>query len=217
MIYCGIDASSSCTGLSFFNEEKELVEYLKVKSDKNSGFREGSCQMIERIIPIIEEYNPNYIYMEDVPTFARRGGNGGNVLKPLIALGSVQGLFYLELKYKRGYNLEFLDLTAWRKGMGFLNGSAKERNRDHQKDKAIKFVNEKYGLNLYYTLGKKSVKDDDDIAEAICICHSKINGLYDKAKDEMDKKALDKKNKSKNKTTNKTAICRNNKKVKSSL
>lgn len=204
MIYCGIDASSSCTGLSFFNNEKELIGYTKIKSDRNSGFREGSCQMIERIKPVLEQYKPDILYMEDVPTFVRKGGNGGNVLKPLIALGSVQGIFYLELKYKLGYQLEFMDLTAWRQGLGFLNGSATERNRDHQKEKAIKFVNEKFGLDLYYTLGKKSVKDDDDIAEAICICYAKINGFYDIAKGKMDTKALEKKKKAKSKS----ALCR---------
>lgn len=200
MIYCGIDASSSCTGLCFFNENLELLGYEKIKSDRNTGFRKGSCQMIERVAPIIEQYKPDIIYMEDVPTFTRKGGNGGNVLKPLIALGSVQGIFYLELQYRLGYKIEFLDLTAWRQGLGFLKGSAKERNRDHQKDKAIKFVNKNFGLDLYYVLGKKSVKDDDDIAEAICLCWSKMKGFYDIAiieKEEKQAKLKEKKAKKK--------------------
>lgn len=179
MKYCGIDASSSCSGLSLF-EDKDLVDSTKIKSDKGMGFREASCQMIERVTPIILQYNPDIIYMEDVPTFTRKGGNGGNVLQPLIALGAVQGIFYLELQHRLGYNIEFLDLTAWRQGLGFLSGSAIERNRDHQKDKAVKFVNETFGLDLYYQLGKKSVKDDDDRAEAIALCWSKITGAYDK-------------------------------------
>lgn len=180
MRYVGIDASSSCTGIALFNNE-ELMDSTKVKSDKGMGFRESSCQMIERVIPIISEYKPDIIYMEDVPTFTKQGSKGGNILQPLVALGAVQGIFYLELQYKLGYNIEFLDLTAWRQGLGFLNGSATERNRDHQKDKAVKFVNETFGLDLYYQLGKKSVKDDDDQAEAIALCWSKITGAYDKA------------------------------------
>lgn len=180
MRYVGIDASSSCTGIALFNN-KELMDSTKVKSDKGMGFRESSCQMIERVIPIISEYKPDIIYMEDVPTFTKQGSKGGNILQPLVALGAVQGIFYLELQYKLGYNIEFLDLTAWRQGLGFLNGSATERNRDHQKDKAVKFVNETFGLDLYYQLGKKSVKDDDDQAEAIALCWSKITGAYDKA------------------------------------
>lgn len=178
MRYVGIDASSSCSGICLF-EDKILVDSTKVKSDKGNGFREASCQMIERVTPIILEYKPDIIYMEDVPTFTRQGGNGGNILQPLIALGSVQGMFYLELQHRLGYNIEFLDLIAWRQGLGFLNGSSTERNRDHQKDKAVKFVNEMFGLDLYYNLGKKSVNDDDDRAESIALCWSKITGAYD--------------------------------------
>ena len=194
MRYVGIDASSSCSGLALF-EDKKLIDSTKIKSDRGMGFREASCQMIERVTPIILEYKPDIIYMEDVPTFTRQGGNGGNILQPLVALGAVQGIFYLELKYRLGCNIEFLDLTAWRQGLGFLNGSATERNRDHQKDKAVKFVNEMFGLDLYYQLGKKSVKDDDDQAEAIALCWSKIIGAYDKAMEERALKELKAKNK----------------------
>lgn len=194
MRYVGIDASSSCSGLALF-EDKKLIDSTKIKSDRGMGFREASCQMIERVTPIILEYKPDVIYMEDVPTFTRQGGNGGNILQPLVALGAVQGIFYLELKYRLGCNIEFLDLTAWRQGLGFLNGSATERNRDHQKDKAVKFVNEMFGLDLYYQLGKKSVKDDDDQAEAIALCWSKITGAYDKAMEERALKELKAKNK----------------------
>ena len=180
MISCGIDASSSCTGLSLF-DDKKLVEYTKVKSDKGMGFREASCVMIERVKPVILHYNPDIIYMEDVPTFTKQGTKGGNILQPLIALGAVQGIFFQEIQHNMKYNIEFLDLTAWRQGLGFLNGSSTERNREHQKDKAVRFANEMWGLDLYYQLGKKSVNDDDDIAESACLCWSKITGAYDKA------------------------------------
>lgn len=186
----GIDASSSCTGLCLFDGLK-LVDSTKIKSDKGNGFREASCQMIERVKPIILQYNPDIIYMEDVPTFARKGGRGGNVLQPLIALGSVQGIFYLELQHRLGYNIDFLDLTAWRQGLGFPVGGAKDSDRDHQKDRAVKFANEMFGLDLYYQLGKKSVKDEDDRAEAICLCYSKITGAYDKAiEDRLEKERI---------------------------
>ena len=58
-----------------------------------------------------------------------------------------------------------------RKKLDFLKG---ERKRDKQKAKAVTYVNELFGLNLYYQEGKKSVKDDDDIAEAICLVISEI-------------------------------------------
>ena len=52
-----------------------------------------------------------------------------------------------------------------------------------------------FGLDLYYQLGKKSVKDDDDQAEAIALCWSKITGAYDKAMEERALKELKAKNK----------------------
>ena len=188
----GIDASSSCTGICIF-DGLDLIHYDKIKpSNKTIGFREKSCEVIEQIIPIVEKYKPNIIYMEDVPTFARKGGLGKNILAPLIALGAVQGIFYLELQYKLGYKIEFLDLTAWRQGLGFPVGGAKGSDRDNQKDRAIRFANENFGLDLYYQFGKKSVKDDDDQAEAICLCWSKINGYYDIALEERkEKQALE--------------------------
>jgi len=191
MIKCGIDASSSCTGICAF-DDKKLIGYNKVKPNgKTIGFREKSCEMIERVIPVIEMYKPDIIYMEDVPEFARTGSMGKNILSPLISLGAVNGIFYLELVHKLGYNIEFLDLTAWRQGLGFPVGGAKGSNRDNQKDRAVKFANETFGLDLYYQLGKKSVKDDDDPAEAICLCWSKINGFYDKAmEDRLEKKQI---------------------------
>jgi hypothetical protein len=173
-----------------------------VKPHKKAiGFREKSCSVIETLCPIVEIYKPNMIYMEDVPEFTRKGSMGKNVLAPMIALGAVQGIFYMELQHKLGYEIEFLDLTAWRQGLGFPVGGAKGADRDSQKDRAVKFANETFGLNLYYQFGKKSVKDDDDIAESIDLCWSKINGFYDKAmSDRLEKQRLEELKKNNNKT-----------------
>lgn len=192
MISFGIDASSSCTGISCF-DDKKLIYYDKVKPHKKAvGFREKSCSVIETLAPIVETYKPNMIYMEDIPEFTRKGSMGKNVLAPMIALGAVNGIFYMELQHKLGYNMEFLDLTAWRMGLGFPVGGAKGADRDSQKERAVKFANETFGLDLYYQLGKKSVKDDDDIAESACLCWSKINGFYDKAMAErLEKQRLE--------------------------
>ena len=203
MIAMGIDASSSCTGFSFF-DDKKLVQYDKIKpNNKTVGFREKSCEVIEQLIPIVEIYKPNIIYMEDVPEFARSGSRGKNILAPLITLGAVNGIFYMELQHKLGYNMEFLDLTLWRQGLGFPVGGAKGSDRESQKDRAVKFANETFGLDLYYQMGKKSVKDGDDIAESACLCWSKINGFYDialeerKVKEKLAQEALVRKNKKK--------------------
>ena len=80
--------------------------------------------------------------------------------------------FYYKLSKEQGYDIEFLDVDKWRQEMGFLKG--KERKREDQKQKAIDYVNEKFGLDLYFVYNSKSKKQDDDIAEAICIAWSKI-------------------------------------------
>lgn len=171
MIYMGIDASSSCTGLCVFND-RALVFYDKIKpKDKGKNYRENACAILEQVEQIVQRYKPDVIFMEDVPQFVRQGSHGGNLVKPLITLGCVQGVFYYELAYKLGYKIVFLDVYEWRKKLDFLKG---ERKRDKQKAKAVTYVNELFGLNLYYQEGKKSVKDDDDIAEAICLVISEI-------------------------------------------
>ena len=167
----GIDASSSCTGLSVFDGE-DLIFYTKIKPDKKLDFRNNACQVIDKIIPILEKYDVEKIYMEDIPQFVRMGSRGKALTGTLCALGCVQGIFYCELSYKRGYNIEYIDVDEWRMELGFLKG--KERKREQQKAKAVEFANNRFGLDLYYVEGKKSVKNDDDIAESICIAYSQI-------------------------------------------
>lgn len=166
----GIDASSSCTGVCIFDDRK-LIYYNKFKPKNKSDFRHNTCEIIEQVLEIAKQYSPDIIYMEDVPKFVKQGSRGGNVLKPLITLGGVQGIFYYELVYKNGFNIQYVDVYEWRQKLDFLKG---ERKRDAQKSKAVNYVNDKFGLQLYYVEGKKSVKDDDDIAEAIAIVVSQI-------------------------------------------
>lgn len=182
MITMGIDASSSCTGICVF-DDLNLVYYTKVKPISDNGFRDNACQIIKQIIPIVEKYKPTNVYMEDVPLFTRQK----NILKPMIVLGCVQGVFYNELS-KLGVNINYISVDYWRQILGFLDGSSESRKREEQKDKAIKFVNNQFNLDLYYVKGKKSVKDDDDIAESICIAWSQINPQYKQKIQEIQNK-----------------------------
>ena len=158
MITCGIDASSSCTGVCIF-DDKELIYYEKFKPKKVVDFRHNTCDIIDMVIDVVNLYCPDIIYMEDVPTFV----NKKRGVKPLIALGAVQGIFYRRLVYDYGYNVKYIAVSEWRKELDFLKGA---RGRDDQKAKAVEFANKIYGLQL-----KKS---DDDIAEAICLTTSQI-------------------------------------------
>jgi len=169
----GLDASTSCTGICIFNDKK-LIYYNKIKPKNNTDFRHNACDIVEQVLEVAEKYKPNIIYMEDVPTFVRKGGRGGNILKPMVSLGSVQGIFYYVLCHKHGFKIEYVGVAEWRQKLGFLKGEKGDRSRDKQKAKAVTYVNDIFGLNLHYVEGKKSVKDDDDIAEAICIVMSVI-------------------------------------------
>ena len=174
MVVCGLDASSSMTGLAIFND-LQLVYYTKIPPiSKDGTWEDHVFEIIEQIIPILKEYKVDKIYMEDVPQFVRQG-NRGNILKPLIVLGGVHMAFYYKLSKEQGYDIGFLGVDKWRQEMGFLKG--KERNREDQKQKAVNYANEKFGLNLYFVYGSKSKKQDDDIAEAICIAWSKIKPI----------------------------------------
>lgn len=171
MITCGIDASSSCTGIGIFND-MELVYYDKIKPKEDLGYRNNACQIIDMIIPILKKYKVEKVYMEDIPQFVKQGTRGGNVLKTLCVLGVVQGVFYQKIVYENSIEVEYVGVDQWRQEMGFLLG--KDRKREQQKAKAVNYVNEHFGLDLYFVEGKKSVKDCDDIAEGILICWSQI-------------------------------------------
>lgn len=171
MIYAGIDASSSMTGIGIFDNLK-LIFYEKIRPQKDLGYRNNACQIVDIIAPMLNKYKVEKIYMEDVPEFVKQGSKGKNVLKTLAILGCVQGVFYQKLRYENNFDIEFIHVHKWRERMGFLKG--KQKCRDDQKQKAVDFVNNTFGINLKYTYGKKLVSNDDDIAEAICIVWSQI-------------------------------------------
>lgn len=178
MVTCGIDASSSMTGIGIF-DDLNLVYYNKIPPiSKDGTWEDHVFEIIEQITPILKEYKVEKIYMEDVPEFVRYGSKGKPIVKPLIILGGVHMAFYLKLVKELHYNIQYDDVDEWRKDMLFLLG--KERSREDQKQKAVDFVNETFGLNLHFVKGSKSKKQDDDIAEAICIAWKNIRPQEDK-------------------------------------
>lgn len=179
MISCGIDASSSCTGIGIF-DNKKLIFYTKVRPKKDKGFRENTCQIIDEVIDILKEYKVEQVYMEDIPQFVKQGSRGKALTKTLCCLGCVQGVFYRIISYENNIPIQYVDVDEWRKEMGFLLG--KERKRPQMKQKAIDYVNDKFGLDLFFKQDSQTIKNDDDIAEAICIVWSQIRPKEDNNK-----------------------------------
>lgn len=171
MITCGIDASSSCTGLFIFDDLNPIY-YTKIRPQhKNEGWEYNICDIISQIIPILKEYKVEKIWAENVPEYANKGTRGGMMLKPLIILGGMHEALYMKLGIELGYDIEFVDVYEWRGKLEFLKGA---RAREDQKEKAVKFINDKFGLDLYFVKDSKTIKNDDDIAEAGCIVWSQI-------------------------------------------
>ena len=63
MVVCGLDASSSMTGLAIFND-LQLVYYTKIPPiSKDGTWEDHVFEIIEQIIPILKEYKVDKIYM----------------------------------------------------------------------------------------------------------------------------------------------------------
>lgn len=163
MIVMGIDASTTSTGWSIF-KDKELVDYGCIKP-LGDDWRERLIDEGPELKKIVEKYHPEIVYMEDVPL-------KGKILKTLVILGAVQGFLYgvfssLHVK------IEFLLPSKWRSDIGLFDGTKDGTKRDIMKEKAIEKANKLFGLKLKY-VSPKSLKNEDDTAEAILIAYSQI-------------------------------------------
>ena len=171
-VYMGIDASSSCTGISVFINN-ELVHYEAIKPEGNDWrdrlFHEGPA-----LSQVIKKYRPNKIYMEDVPLKASGG------LKTLVILGGVQGFIY-GVAASNNVPIEFVSPTSWRSMIGLFDGTKEGKKREVLKQKAIEKANDYFGLNLRW-VSPSSKKNEDDIAEAILICAAMLGIITKKRK-----------------------------------
>ena len=165
MIICGIDASSSCTGVFIFDELVPIY-YNKFRPiNKNGNWEDNVFDIINQIIPILSEYKVEKIYMEDVPLKARNP-------KVLVQLGAVQGFFY-GLVASFGIPIVFLNPSKWRSPMGLFDGTKEGTKRTEMKRKSIEKVNELFGLGLVWK-SPSSVRNQDDIADAVLVAYSQI-------------------------------------------
>ncbi len=163
-ITMGIDASTSCTGVSVF-DGKELIYYGAIKP-KGDNWRDKLFHEGPELSALIEKYRPDIIYMEDVPLKASGG------LKTLVILGGVQGFIY-GIAATYGVPIEFVSPTGWRSKAGLFDGTSEGKKRVVLKQKAIERANKEFGLELKWK-GPSSIYSEDDIAESILICATMI-------------------------------------------
>ena len=112
MIVMGIDASTTCTGWSIFQDGK-LIDYGEIRP-KGDGWRERLFHEGPELDIILSKYQPDTIYMEDVPLKASGG------LKTLVILGGVQGFIY-GIAASHNIPVEFVSPNTWRSEGGLFD------------------------------------------------------------------------------------------------
>lgn len=140
-----LDASSTCTGWSVFEDGKYIASgFINLKKDKNSEHR--LYEMAKEITDLISYFKPHKIILEDTYSSPNI-----STLKTLANLaGAIK--FYC---YLHEIPVEMIMPSAWRK---YLKIQEKGAKRNELKNKALNLVNEQLGLLL-----------EEDQAESVCI------------------------------------------------
>lgn len=162
MIVCGIDASTSCTGWSIFDNGR-LMAYGAIKP-KGDDWRDRVMVLTMDIFHIFKQYRPEMLYIEDIPM--KKGS------LTIEKLGAVQGAI---LALCAAYKIKpcFLLPSKWRGDLNLFDGTKAGLQRDVLKKKAIEMANKEFSLDLAW-VAPSSKKNDDDIAESILIAYSQI-------------------------------------------
>lgn len=163
MIVIGIDASTTCTGYSVF-ENNQLIDYGCIRPE-GANWRERLVNEGSALKALFEKYSPSQIYMENVPLMGRQ-------METLVILGAVQG-FILGLATSLHIPIDFILPSSWRSKMGLYDGTKSGMKKDAMKEAAVKRANQMFGLSLNW-VKPKSKKNEDDVAEAILIAYSQI-------------------------------------------
>lgn len=162
--------STLSSGYSVFNCKKKLVDYGVWKQDKKVLWRDRCINMGNELSKLIDVCSPSLIYCEDTILNEELGGN----VQTIKMLSVLQGIV-LGVSNVHGVEIEFLMPSAWRRDLGVYDGTREGTKRPMMKYKTIQVVNQIYGLDLFYNLNiPKSVKNQDDIGDAIGIVHSQL-------------------------------------------
>lgn len=170
MVIMGIDASTTSSGWSIFNNGK-LVDYGVIKP-KGSDWRGRLIAQGPEIRKIIKKYRPDKIYMEDVP-LKKSGGS-----MTLVILGAVQGAI-LGIAASYGVEIDFLSPSQWRSEVGLFDGTRKGTERSELKKHSIELVNKLFGLELKWVT-PSSKFNEDDIADAVLVAYSQLKPKTEK-------------------------------------
>ena len=191
MTILGLDMSSQRTGYSLF-KDKRLVDYglWELSSGDESDWRKRIQYMAKCINDYCDMHDVDVVYVEDVPPIIQNS----QTVKVLSALqGMVLATFTL-----RNIELHFVPVKNWKSKIGINLTASKENNvckkqfkdfygakanryidklknatKAYEKKLSVEYANKLFGLDLIYK-SASSKKNQDDIADAICIVAANI-------------------------------------------
>lgn len=168
-VIIGLDMSTKSSGYSVFKNGK-LIKFGVWKQKQEIAWRERCIYMGNELSTLLDTYSPFFIYCEDTILSGECGNNVQTVKQLSVLQGIVLGVCAVH-----NVKIEFLMPSKWRSDLGVYDGTRDGTKRSVMKWKTIEKINHIFGLELFYDLDKpKSVKNDDDIGDAIGIAWSQI-------------------------------------------
>ena len=162
MITIAIDASTKSTGIAVF-QDKKLENYYNLKSANKSVLKriKYMTDEIENIFKPFKDTKVQVVMEQVIP-------DNLNDAKWTRNQATFKALFYLQAAIVLMFDhydieVELVGASTWRKWCGIKQGGA---NRDTLKFRDVQFIKENYNLEV-----------NDDIADAICLGHGKINQI----------------------------------------
>ena len=149
----GIDASTKCSGICITDENGKILFHTVYDYKKNQDIDERIELMIGRFIQLFKDWNPDICYIEDTWK-AGKVLNIETTKKLTNLIGAVRCLCI-----QNGCCFNTIYPSSWRSAIGIDDG--KNVKRDEFKQRAMEWVDKKYGLNV-----------GDDEAEGICIANA---------------------------------------------
>lgn len=145
MKICGIDASTTCTGISYFKNGKLIDhEIIDLKKNKNAELR--IKEMFISITTSISKHKPDVIYYED----NYQKINPKTTKQLTLVMGATWGYCV-----QNNIAIEPILPSEWRDTIGINKPKA---DRKIYKQRAMDYVKNNFGLDV-----------GDDEADAICI------------------------------------------------
>ena len=166
MITIAIDASTKSTGVAIFkdkqfveannyvNSNRSVLKRIKFMADSLEKEYKKTIELYpqEKIQIVMEQVLPDNLTKDEDQWIRNQA--------------TFKALFYLQAAIVLMFDyydleVELVGATTWRKWCGIKQGKA---NRDILKARDIEFIKKNYNLTV-----------NDDIADAICIGHGKLN------------------------------------------